>query len=199
MLSIPYHCRTNAESIPATLPYLHADELQIACWAERLAGVAPNVSLRVGLAWKGNPHFENDAQRSLPSVATLRALSNLPGVAFFSLQKRAGEREAIAPRAGLAIHDLAPDLHDFADTAAVIMNLDLVISVDTAIAHLAGALGKPCWVLLPDYKTDWRWLDARSDSPWYPGVMRLFRQPVTGGWDSVVLELRRALVERLRV
>jgi Tfp pilus assembly protein PilF len=191
LLSIPALCHTDAKSIPAVLPYLHADELQMACWAERLAGVAPNARLRVGLTWKGNPRFENDAQRSLPSLATLRALRDLPGVAFFSLQKGAGEQEAAGEQ---GIYDLAPYIHDCADTAAAIMNLDLVISVDTAVAHLAGALGKRCWVLLPDYKTDWRWLDARSDSPWYPEVMRLFRQTSDSGWDEVVARVREAML-----
>jgi len=194
LLSIPCLSHTDAESIPATLPYLHADEFQIACWAERLSGVAAGTHLRVGLTWKGNPRFENDAQRSLPSLATLRALTDLPGVAFFSLQKGAGEHEAVSEP---GIYDLAPYIHDFADTAAAIMNLDLVISVDTAVAHLAGALGKCCWVLLPDYKTDWRWLNARSDSPWYPDVMLLFRQPSMAAWDPVVLQVREALATYL--
>src|SRR5262249_37303630 len=84
---------------------------------------------------------------------------------------------------------------DFADTAAAVMNLDLVVTVDTAVAHLSGALGKPCWVLLPDYKTDWRWLTDREDSPWYPGVMRLFRQAGAGDWTPVVDNVKRALAE----
>ena len=89
---------------------------------------------------------------------------------------------------------LGHELADFADTAALVGCLDLVISVDTAVAHLAGALGRPCWVLLPDYKTDWRWLTDREDSPWYPGVMRLFRQPPGGGWESVVATVADELV-----
>jgi ADP-heptose:LPS heptosyltransferase len=92
---------------------------------------------------------------------------------------------------------IGSQLTDFADTAGAVMNLDLVICVDTAIAHLAGALGKPCWVLLPDYKTDWRWLKERTDSPWYPGNMRLFRQPATGDWGGVVVEVVAALKQRV--
>ncbi|MDB5814203.1 MAG: repeat-containing protein [Rhodocyclales bacterium] len=193
LLSIPYHCQTRIDSIPAAIPYLHADETQIAYWSQRLAALATGTTLRVGLAWKGNPRFENDAQRSLPSLATLQPLGDVVGVTFFSLQKGAGEHEAASPPHGLAIHDLAPFIHDFADTAAIVMNLDLVICVDTALAHLVGALGKACWVLLPDYKTDWRWLNARSDSPWYPHVISLFRQSAAGNWDQVVIALRGAL------
>ena len=110
-------------------------------------------------------------------------LDRWPGVQFVGLQKGRGEEEALTPPAGLSVSALGDSLRDFADTAAVVTRLDLVISVDTAVAHLAGALGKPCWVLLPDYMTDWRWLTGRSDSPWYPG-MRLFRQPPGGTWGS---------------
>jgi len=89
--------------------------------------------------------------------------------------------------------DLGALIDDFADTAAIVMNLDLVITVDTAVAHLAGALGKPTWVLLPDYMTDWRWLKDRQDSPWYPKVMRLFRQNNSGSWAAVIAEVKKAL------
>ncbi|HEY6898333.1 MAG TPA: tetratricopeptide repeat protein [Rhodocyclaceae bacterium] len=192
-LSLPGHCGTDLESIPAALPYLHPEPEAAAHWAQRLAGPALQVGLRVGLVWRGNPRFENDADRSLPSLATLLPLSTVPGVVFYSLQKGAGEDEAAAPPAGFALRNLAAEIHDFADTAAIIANLDLLISVDTAVAHLAGALAKPCWLLLPDYQTDWRWLKERSDTPWYPGVMRLFRQPPGGGWESVIVEVRESL------
>ena len=112
---------------------------------------------------------------------------------FVSLQKGAGEDEATRPPAGLSLLALGPQMQDFADTAAVVENLDLVICVDTALAHLAGALGKPCWVLLPAYKTDWRWLKDRADSPWYPAVMRLFRQSAMGDWSGVMAEVVQAL------
>ena len=114
-------------------------------------------------------------------------------VSFVSLQKGAGEEEAMNPPRGLQLTHLGSQLTDFADTAAVVDKLDLVICVDTAVAHLAGALGKQCWVLLPDYKTDWRWMADRTDSPWYPGIMRLFRQPRMGDWNSVVAEVVAAL------
>jgi hypothetical protein len=152
----------------------------------------PN-EVRIGLAWKGNPRFENDADRSLPGLETLAPLGAIAGASFFSLQKGAGEEEAATPPPGLPMFNMGPQISDFADTAAIIENLDLVISVDTAVAHLAGAMGKACWLLLPDYKTDWRWLAERSDSPWYPGAVRLFRQPRMGDWPTVVADVSAAL------
>ena len=122
---------------------------------------------------------------------TLAPLAAVPAH-FVSLQKGAGENEALQPPAGMSLHAIGPQLADFADTAAVIANLDLVISVDTAVAHLAGALGKPCWLLLPDYRCDWRWMTERGDSPWYPS-MRLFRQPLDGGWAPVIADVAAAL------
>jgi Flp pilus assembly protein TadD len=191
-LSIPYHCGTRLDSIPAAIPYLHAAPDCVKSWAAQL----PQARLRVGLVWKGNPHFENDAERSLPSLALLQPLAAVKAagnVHFISLQKGAGEDEAMQAPGALRPVNLGPWLKDFADTAAVIMNLDLVITVDTAVAHLAGALGKPCWVLLPDFKTDWRWLRGRIDSPWYPGSMRLFRQQRAGDWEPVIAEVGEAL------
>jgi len=136
----------------------------------------------VGLVWKGNaapnPH------RSLPGLSTLASLWSIPGVTFVSLQKGPGEDEAAAPPAGQPILHLGSDILDFADTAAIVAQLDLVICIDTAIAHLVGALNKPCWVLLPAIGVDWRWLQERTDSPWYPGAMRLFRQSKSGDWLS---------------
>ncbi len=188
-LSLPRYCGTRLDSIPAALPYVHAEPGRMARWAPRL----PQGDLRVGLVWKGSLSFENDTYRSLPHLATLAPLWQVPGVRFVSLQKGAGEDEAAQPPHGQPLVHLGSEFRDFADTAAVVAQLDLVISVDTAVAHLAGALGKPCWLLLPDYKTDWRWLTGRSDSPWYPEVMRLFRQPATGRWAPVMADVRKAL------
>ena len=188
-LSIPFHCQTRLDSIPATLPYLRAGKQKLECWSPLVIGNSVPTDLRIGLVWKGNPRFENDADRSLANLEILAPLGAIAGVRFFSLQKEAGEDEAENPPAGLPLVNLAPQIADFADTAAIVANLDLVISVDTAVAHLAGAMGKACWILLPDYKTDWRWLSGRSDSPWYPGVMRLFRQPRMGDWTTVVAEV----------
>jgi ADP-heptose:LPS heptosyltransferase len=155
-------------------------------------------ALRVGLVWKGNPRFENDADRSLRSLRDLAPLGEQSGIRYFSLQKGAGEDETASAVAPFPITALGADIVDFSDTAAIMMNLDLVIAVDTAAAHLAGALGRRCWVMLPDYKTDWRWLAERTDSPWYPEVMRLFRQDSSGTWEPVIAEIKNALTELVK-
>jgi len=209
LMSLPYLCGTELGSIPAALPYLQADPARVAQRAWQM-GVSKMVSkgaqvlepaalqpdrrpLRVGLVWRGNPLHENDADRSLPSLSLLAPLGAIPGVHFVSLQSGAGQEDALSPPEGLRFQPLAEPLGDFAETAAVIANLDLVIGVDTSIIHLAGALGKPVWVLLPHYKADWRWLQGRDDSPWYPCVMRLFRQARIGDWAPVVAQLVQAL------
>ncbi len=195
--SIPYHCRTRLDSIPAEIPYLYADRKLVERWSGELGEKYEPSTLRVGLVWQGNPDFENDGERSLPNLEPLEPLGGIEGVRFFSLQKGKGEAQAAEAPTTLPLVNLGPRIADFADCAAVVMNLDLIISVDTAVAHLAGALGKECWLLLPDYMTDWRWLTGRSDSPWYPGVMRLFRQSRRGEWGPVVAELCQALAERI--
>lgn len=190
-LSFPFFFGTQLDTIPADLPYLHADPVKVAHFAG-ITTVACG-QLRIGLVWKGNPRFENDGDRSLVSLDVFAPLGELRDACFFSLQKGAGEDEAARPGQLPAITDLRCYMGNFDDTAAIIMNLDLVISVDTAVAHLTGALGKPCWVLLPDYKTDWRWLTGRHDSPWYPRTMRLFRQKKAGDWTSVIADVEAAL------
>ncbi|MFZ6656979.1 tetratricopeptide repeat protein [Undibacterium sp. TJN19] len=193
LYSLPRLFMTRIDTIPGDLPYLSVASGKILHWAGETA-IAGN-ALRVGLVWKGNPNFENDADRSMLSLRELAMLGEVPGVQFFSLQKGAGEAEARNPPAPLSLADLAPGITDFSDTAAIILNLDLVIAVDTAVVHLAGALGKPCWVMLPAYRQDWRWLKDRQDSPWYPGVMRIFRQTSAGDWSTVVAEIKMALVQ----
>ncbi|AZP11301.1 tetratricopeptide repeat protein [Undibacterium parvum] len=190
-MSLPYYCQTRLETIPAPIPYLAAEAQRIAAWAQRLP--SDNLcKLRVGLAWQGNPLFENDADRSLASIALLRPLMEVAGVQFVSLQKGPGQDQL--PREGFEVLPYGAELEDFADTAALIANLDLVISVDTAVAHLAGAMGKTCWLLLPDYRADWRWLTDRQDTPWYPS-MRLFRQSRGGDWPAVIQRVATALQE----
>lgn len=190
MLSAPFLAQTRVDSIPGTLPYLQSDAVLRTKWEIRLP---KGPGLRVGLAWKGTPRFENDSDRSLPHLQTLQALWEVPGLQFVSLQKGEGEAEVTSCYAMQPLADLGPALQDFADTAAVVDQLDLVISVDTAVAHLAGALGKPCWLLLPCYMPDWRWGTDGSQTPWYPGVMRLFRQQREGDWGKVVQEVALAL------
>ncbi len=138
---------------------------------------------KVGLVWAGEPKNYRDIYRST-ILETFLPLSKIKNVLFYSLQKDKGSEQAKNPPKGMKIVDLMDEVQDFSDTAAIIENLDLVISVDTAVAHLAGALGKPVWTLLP-YAPDWRWMLNREDSPWYP-TMRLFRQPASGDWKSVI-------------
>jgi len=191
LMSLPYFCQTRAETIPAEIPYLQANAGLMAKWRDTLS----DASLRVGLVWKGNPKFENDADRSLASLDLLAPLGAVKQVSFISLQKGEGEDEVLRPPTGLSLLALGSRMTDFADAAAIVAQLDLVICVDTAMAHLTAALGKPCWLLLPDYMTDWRWGSEGAGSLWYPGVMRIFRQPQSGDWKVVVQDVVTALQE----
>ncbi|MGC3986324.1 MAG: tetratricopeptide repeat protein [Pseudorhodoferax sp.] len=186
---LPLWCGTRLQTVPAATPYLRPGPADVARWAPRI----PSAPLKVGLVWRGNPRHDNDAERSLPGLATLAPLWQVPGVAFVSLQKWAGEEEGRQPPAGQPLVHLGSAIEDFSDTAAILAQLDLLVSVDTAACHLAGALGRPCWVLLPAYRVDWRWLRGRDDTPWYPR-MRLFRQARRGDWAAVVEQVRQALV-----
>jgi glycosyl transferase family 9 (putative heptosyltransferase)/tetratricopeptide repeat protein len=187
LFSLAMLCNTTLDTLPADMPYLHADPLLVDRWRQRLAAIS---AFRVGLVWAGNPRLgtvslgATDRRRSLPEAA-LAPLAEVPRVTFVSLQVG----DAVPP--GVELVDLSRELTDFAQTAALIMTLDLVISVDTAVAHLAGALGKPVW-LLNRFDTDWRWMDAREDSPWYP-TMRQFRQDSPGDWPGVIERVGRAL------
>jgi tetratricopeptide (TPR) repeat protein len=189
LLSLPGIFGTTLASIPGTAPYLASDPMRHAAWAHRLA---PRRGLRVGLVWAGNPGHRNDRNRSLPP-ALLGALDEVPGVQWYSLQKPDGLAASLP--ASLGAIDLAGMLGDFADTAAALAHLDLVVTVDTSVAHLAGALGREAWVLLP-HSPDWRWLLERSDSPWYPSL-RLFRQQERGAWEPVIAAVAQALRARI--
>ncbi len=199
-LSLPHHCGTRFEAIPAPIPYLWAQPENSEMWRGRLAaedlGRDLGKGLCVGLAWKGNPQFENEADRSLPGLAALAPLAWTGNVHFISLQKGVGEAECAHPPPGMRLFDPSPWVSDFADAAALLTQLDLVITVDTAAAHLAGALGRPCWLLLPHHKTDWRWFTERKDSPWYPSL-RLFRQEVAGAWGPVIEAVAAALQQKV--
>lgn len=181
LLSLPRLFKTRLETIPASVPYLRAPAAAVQRWRSRLEGLA---GLKIGLVWAGNPEHANDARRSL-DLATLAPLFIVPGTSFVSLQ--VGPPAADLKKHGRGkspIRDLASRLTDFEQTAAVVSALDLVLTVDTAVAHLAGALGKPTWVLLP-WVTDWRWMLEREDNAWYP-TMRLFRQAKGQDWREVV-------------
>ena len=187
LLSLPLAFGTTLETIPADIPYLAADAAEIAAWSHRLAELPRP---RVGLVWAGAAVNPRDRERSL-ALARFAPLAEVEGVAFISLQKEAAAAQAAAAPAPMMLHDLAGELADFAATAALISALDLVISVDTAVVHLAGALGKPVWLLNP-FETDWRWLIGRDDSPWYPHL-RIFRQPRLDDWQSVIARVRDEL------
>jgi tetratricopeptide (TPR) repeat protein len=184
--SLPLALKTGLETVPGELPYLAPDPERVARWRPRLeAHGAP----RVALVWAGNAAHANDRNRSLP-LATLAPLLAHEGARFVSLQRdpRAGDAERLA---AAPVLNLGPELEDFDDTAAVLAQCDLVISVDTSVAHLAGALGRPLWVLLP-FASDWRWTAGGERSPWYPSA-RLFRQPQPGNWDGVVSNVLKDL------
>ncbi|MBT6095533.1 MAG: hypothetical protein HOH04_11675, partial [Rhodospirillaceae bacterium] len=188
MMSLPGVFRTGFDNMPSNVPYLSVPERVEAVWRNRLAATADQC--RVGLVWKGSSAHQRNEWRS-PGLAVFKRLTERPDIRLFSLQKD-DEAGDIAD-AGLAdaITPLGESLKNFSDTAAVILNLDLVISPDTAVAHLAGALGKPVWLILP-YACEWRWFEGRDDSPWYPS-MRLFRQPELDDWDGAVDAIFTAL------
>lgn len=188
LMSLPLALRTTAETIPATVPYLQADAGKAAIWRGRLG---PATRPRVGLAWSGNPSFRNDSARSIP-FRLLENLVRLP-VEYHVLQTeiKADDLEALQGHPQVRLHH--GELADFADTAALVELMDRVISVDTAVAHLAGAMAKPLWILLPFF-TDHRWFVGRADSPWYP-TAQLFRQPASGDWQAVVTSLERRVAD----
>jgi tetratricopeptide (TPR) repeat protein len=190
LLSLPYLFGTTAETVPAEIPYLAAEPAAIAAWRDRL----PPAVCRIGIVWQGNPKAELDRGRSFP-LACFEAIARLPGVALISLQKGAGleQVEDLGDRVPVILlgadFDEGPDA--FIDTAAVIAQLDLVIACNSAVAHLAGALGRPVWLALRRWP-DWRWLLDRDDSPWYPS-MRLFRQARDGDWTETFDRIAAAL------
>jgi Flp pilus assembly protein TadD len=187
LLSLPRILRTTLATIPAQVPYLSVDPASSAHWQRQLSGVE---GLKVGIAWQGNPEHPRDRRRSVPLLA-FAPLAGVPGVRLVSLQKGPGREQLPAMADRLGLLDMADHLQDFADTAALISHLDLVITVDTAVAHLAGALGIAVWLALPS-TPDWRWLRERENSPWYPS-MRLFRQSTWGDWPEVFERLTEAL------
>jgi Tfp pilus assembly protein PilF len=193
--SLPHIFGTTPDTIPNKVPYIFANAERSAAWKEKLDSMLPRGVKRIGLAWTGRPTHPNDRRRSV-RLARLRRLTEIGDAAFISLQKPMPEAdlEAIASFNGMT--DLSNDLTDFGETAALLDNLDLVITVDTSMGHLAGAMGKPVWILIPK-AADWRWMLEREDSPWYP-TARLFRQAKPGDWEPVLDRICAALTARLR-
>ena len=197
VFNLPHLFDTLVDTVPAA-PYLRVDADSAAKWARKFANAGDG--LKVGLVWAGGAHEDKiipkltNLQRSI-TLERMRPWLNLPDVIFYNLQK--DKPAAQIGELGLAdrIVDFMGDVTDFADTAALILNLDLVITVDTAVAHLAGGLGKPVWIL-SRYNADWRWLQNQPSSPWYPSA-RIFGQPTMGDWDSVVVEIGRALANKI--
>ena len=191
LLSLPGLLGIRLDTIPAASPYLAADPTLAETWRRRLAETSDG-RLKIGLAWAGNPRQKNNVNRSLPP-AELAGLLALPAT-FYSLQQ--GDAAMALNRSGAGrVVDLGPHLTDFAETAAALAGLDLIVSVDTAVAHLAGALGCPTWTLLA-FAPDWRWLRDRTDSPWYP-TMRLFRQDQPRDWVPVVARVEATVAALL--
>jgi hypothetical protein len=185
LMSLPFVFGTTLDTVPSRVPYLYARAEESSAWSARL----PREGMRVGLVWAGSGRHPDDRRRSIPP-ALLSPLDPIPGVTFVSLQQHVADTPA-SHSLPFACIDYGAALPDFSVTAAIVAALDLVIAVDTSIAHLAGALGKPVWILLP-FAGEYRWLKDREDSPWYPGA-RLFRQPSPDDWPSVIERVAREL------
>jgi hypothetical protein len=195
LLSLPHRLGTDLATIPAPCAYIGADDRATARWRGRLAALPGR---KVGLVWSGDPRPHDvacaliDRRRSL-RLDQLAPLATIAGITLVSLQKGAPAAQARTPPPGMTLIDWMDEIGDFADTAALTAALDLVISVDTSVVHLAGALGRPVWVL-SRHDGCWRWLLDRADSPWYPSA-RLFRQTTPGDWDPVIADLVQALAD----
>jgi Tfp pilus assembly protein PilF len=183
---LPRIAGTRLKTIPAQIPYLRADAGKVAGWTERLRRLLPKGYRRIGIVWAGRPTHTNDDNRSA-TLAAFAPLADLSHIALVSLQKGAAQAQIGAYWGRAPLINLGPEIGDFGDTMAVLECLELVITVDTAVAHLAGTMGKPVWLMLP-YAPDWRWLLDRTDSPWYPSA-RLFRQTAERRWEPVIAEI----------
>lgn len=198
IMSLPYYFKTSMQTIPCPIPYISVPDSVQKLWNT----LAENTSFKIGICWEGSPYYEQFksafSKKAIP-LATFAPLASVPNVKLYSLQKMNGTEQLQSLPQGMHVHDFGPnfdyDNGRFVDTAAVINKLDLVITTDTSVAHLAGALGKPVWVLLP-LVADWRWMMNRSDSPWYPS-MRLFRQKEAGNWEQVMGEVVQELTKLL--
>jgi hypothetical protein len=182
-MSLPFAMRGRPLTLPP-IPYLRIED------SGQSWGINPT-RINVALAWAGNPTFKGDGTRSM-TLQQLAPLAAVQGVTFYSVQKGYAQSQLANPPPGLELIDLSPHLHDFADTADAMRQMDLVITTDTSVAHLVGALGQAVWLML-QYMPDWRWLRHRPDSLWYP-TMRLFRQNARGNWPGVIHQVTSALV-----
>lgn len=192
LMSLPRIFNTRLDTIPKDIPYLQADPHLVRLWEKRLE---TKPGFRIGVVFAGHPEHANDAVRST-FLSSFSPLKKLKGLQIISLQKEKYEKWTDISPSEVFDQDLGEEISDFADTAAIIENLDLIISIDTAVVHLAGALGKEVWTLLP-FSPDFRWMIDREDSPWYP-TMKLFRQPQPGDWGAVFEKVGRCLEERLK-
>jgi hypothetical protein len=194
LLSLPRIFGTTLETIPVGVPYVLPDPVLVSGWQRKLEELIPAAGLKIGIAWRGNPLHPGDRIRSF-TLSWLEGIRT-PGVRLYSLQKDATDDERRLLQGRLGAADLGPQLDDMNTSAAVVANLDLVITCDSSLAHLAGAMGQRVWVALPS-TPDWRWLLEREDSPWYP-TMRLFRQQRLGDWTDVFARMATALEDRIR-
>jgi Tfp pilus assembly protein PilF len=190
MMSLPLALKTTLDSIPSDVPYLAAPEDRRRLWQDRLP---PKQGRRIAFAWAGSATHKRDLARSIPLTKLQTLFGDNKAIEWLGVQRDLREGDAEILGSHSHVRHLGPQLNDFADTAAVLSLADLVITVDTAIAHLAGALGRPVWVLLP-YSPDFRWLLEREDSPWYPSA-RLFRQPSMADWDSVITRVQESIAK----
>lgn len=188
LMSLPSRFGVTFGTVPAVVPYLRTPLAIVGPSVPR----PPGVRFAIGIVWGGRPEHTNDHNRSMPLQHFL-SLAELPGVALYSLQKGPRVQDLAALGANALVYDLGPQIQDFVDTARLMEQLDLIISIDTSVVHLAGALGRPCFVLLP-FTPDWRWLNGRDDTPWYP-TLRLFRQTRPTDWKGVMQRVRATVAQ----
>jgi Flp pilus assembly protein TadD len=192
LLSLPFIFKTTLASIPDKIPYITANPDLVEKWHNKLSG--DDSLLKIGIVWAGDTRPKYGHNRSCP-LENFAPLSEIDNITFYSIQKGGPSRQVFTPPKGMKIVDYSIEMTDFSETGALIENLDLIISVDTAVAHLSGALGKPTWIMLP-FVSDWRWMLNRDNNPWYP-TMRLFRQLNTGDWEPVIKRIKDALYKNV--
>ena len=202
MLSLPYALKTKLDTVPNEIPYIFADDTFVAEWKEKLAA---DKNFKIGICWQGNDNYATPMLRTTVAQKSVHPrefepICSVPGVSIYSLQRMTGTEQLKEIPSTMQIKTFDGDFDQshgrFMDTAAVIKNLDLVITVDTSISHLAAGLGTPTWILLPN-PADWRWMIDRDDSPWYPNVVRLFKQPTPGDWKSMIQEVAVELAQHI--